>query len=170
MTKDSYRTLKLNIISAKDLKDANIFSKMSVFAAVSISGDPYSKQLTNTHYYPHSGRNPTWNFPIKFTINESLAKKNRLFLKVKLLSYNKFLPWNATIGTIYIPLKELLGNPAAAGHQISYQVKKKPSHKSKGTLNLSYKFGDRVKGPTTKKAAKNDESDLYFMWQILMVM
>jgi hypothetical protein len=149
----TYRTLQLNIISAEDLKDVNIF----VYAAISISNDPFNRKITTTYH----GRNPVWNFPVKFTVNESPAKYYDIFLKVKLISRKKFLPWNTTIGTVYIPLKELLDNPAAAGHQISYQVRKKPYAKSKGTLNLSYKFGDRVKvlAPATKKVAKDNEID-----------
>ncbi|AES65152.1 cold-regulated protein [Medicago truncatula] len=137
-----YRTLELDIISAKDLKDVNLFSQMSVYAIVSILGDPLNPQITTTHIHRHAGRNPTWNIPVKFAVNESLAYYNRLSLEVKLISYRKFLPCS-TIGKVRIPLKGLLDNPANAGFQLSYQVRKKRSRKSKGTLNLSYKFGDR---------------------------
>jgi len=65
---------------------------------------------------------------------------------------------------------ELLDNPDAAGHQLSYQVRKKPYAKPKGTLNLSYKFGDRVKvpAPTIKKVAKTNEVDFNFDWGLIV--
>jgi len=151
-----FRTLELNIISAKDLKDVNLFSQqMSVYAIVSIIGDPLNPQITTTHIHRHAGRNPTWNIPVKFTVNESLAYYNRLSLEVKLISYRKFLPCS-TIGKVRIPLKGLLDNPANAGHPFSYEVRKNCSGKSKGTLNLSYKFGDRFYALVTTNATKND--------------
>ena len=79
-----------------DFKDVNMF----VFASFSVSNDPSIWKITTTYH----GRNPVWNFPVKFTVNEFLAKYYDIYLKVKLLSRKKFLPWNTTIGTIYIPL------------------------------------------------------------------
>ncbi|AES65149.1 protein SRC2 [Medicago truncatula] len=136
-----YRTLELNMISAKDLKDVNIFPQISVYAIVSILGDPLDPQIT-THIHCHARRNATWNIPIKFAVKESLVYHNRLSLEIKLISYRKFLP-RSTIGKVRIPLLGLLDNSAYAGHPFSYQVRKKRSGKSKGTINLSYKLCDK---------------------------
>ncbi|VAH68441.1 unnamed protein product [Triticum turgidum subsp. durum] len=38
------RALELTLISGKDLKDVNLFSAMEVYAVVSLSGDPRSRQ------------------------------------------------------------------------------------------------------------------------------
>ena len=157
-----YRTLELNIISAEDLKDVNLFSQMSVYAIVSILGDPLNPQISTTHIHRHAGRNPTWNIPVKLTVKESLAYHNRLSLEVKLISYRKFLPCS-TIGKVCIPLKGFLDNPTSASHPFSYQIRKKRSGKSKGTLNLSYKFGDRLYAPVvTTNVTKND--DFFIGW------
>jgi len=59
-------------------------------------------------------------------------------------------------GKVRIPLKGYL-DPANAVHPFSYQVRKKRSKKSKGTLNLSYKFGDRFFAPVTVNVAKNND-------------
>ncbi|NP_001351740.1 protein SRC2-like [Cicer arietinum] len=148
-----FRTLDLNILSAKDLKDVNLFSKMDVFAVVSIAGDPLNPQTATTHTHRDGGKNPTWNYPVKFTVNESLANQNRLSLEVKLIS-DRTLSGNTVIGTVHIPLKELLDNPAGDSYrQVSYQVVKS-SGKPQGTLNLSYKFGERVEAPAIKPATK----------------
>ncbi|KAI5446360.1 Protein src2, variant 5 [Lathyrus oleraceus] len=148
-----YKTLELNIISAKDLKDVNLFSKMDVYAVVSISGDPVNPQTATTHIHHNGGTNPTWNFPIKFTVNESLANQNRLSLEIKLIS-NRSVAGDTLIGTVHMPLKELLENTSGDSlRQVSYQVRT-TSGKSKGSLNLSYKFGENVGAPATKSEVK----------------
>ncbi|CAD6240347.1 unnamed protein product [Miscanthus lutarioriparius] len=40
------RTLELTLISAKDLKDVNLLSKMEVYAMLSLSGDPLSRKCS----------------------------------------------------------------------------------------------------------------------------
>ncbi|CAI8590093.1 unnamed protein product [Vicia faba] len=150
-----YRTLELNIISAKDLKDVNLFSKMDVYAVVSITGDPINPQTATTHIHRNGGKNPTWNFSVKFTVNESLANQNRLSLEIKLISDRAV--GDTVIGTVHISLKELLDNPSGDSlRQVGYQVRT-TSGKSKGTLNLSYKFGEHVGAPAMKSEVKNEK-------------
>ncbi|XP_058723473.1 protein SRC2-like [Vicia villosa] len=151
-----YRTLELNIISAKDLKDVNLFSKMDVYAVVSITGDPLNPQTATTHIHRNGGTNPTWNFPVKFTVNDSLANQNRLSIEIKLISDRK-VAGDTVIGTVHMPLKELLDNPSGDSlRQVSYQVRTS-SGKSKGTLNLSYKFGEHVGAPAIKSEVKSEK-------------
>ena len=150
-----FRNLELNIISAKDLKNVNLFSKMDVYAVVSISGDPLNPQTATTHIHRDGGTNPKWNFNVKFTINESLANQNRLSLEIKLIS-DRTLAGDTVIGTVHIPIKELLDNPAGDSfREVNYQVRK-TSGKSQGTLILSYKFGERVEAPAIKSAVKQE--------------
>ncbi|MQL05536.1 hypothetical protein EI015_26035, partial [Escherichia coli] len=105
-----YRTLELNIVSAKDIKDVNLFSKMHVYVVVSLSGDPLQPQKSKSPVHRDGGTNPTWNFPVKFTVNESLAHQNRLSLEIKLFS-DRTVAGDTLIGTVYVPLRELLDNP-----------------------------------------------------------
>nr|ABN09103.1 C2 [Medicago truncatula] len=143
-----YRTLEIKMISAKDVKDVTpFFQKLKVFAYVSIKGDPLNPQTEVTDADGYNKRNPEWNSSLKFTFKESLANQDRLFLKIHLGAKLNFP--NKLIGTVNIPLKELFDNPA--GHQLSYQVRKINSEKSRGTLNLSYKLGDRPPPPKTMK-------------------
>lgn len=146
-----YRTLEIKMISAKDVKDVTpFFQKLKVFAYVSIKGDPLNPQTEVTNADGYNKRNPEWNSSLKFTFKESLANQDRLFLKIHLGAKLNFP--NKLIGTVIIPLKELFDNPA--GHQLSYQVRKINSEKSRGTLNLSYKLGDRVEAPPPPKPMK----------------
>lgn len=150
-----YRTLELNIISAKDLKDVNLFSKMDVYAVVSVSGDTHHPQSATTNVHKDGGTSPTWNFPMKFTVNESLIQQNRLSLEVKLVSH-RTLAGATVIGTVHVPLKELLDNDGGDSlRQVSYQVRKS-SGKAKGTFNFSYKFRERVEAPAMKSAPKHE--------------
>lgn len=146
-----YRTLEIKMISAKDVKDVTpFFYKLMVFAVVSITGDPLNPQIENTDADEYGKRNPRWNRSLKFTFKESLANQDRLFLKIHLGAMLS-IP-NKLIGTVNIPLKELFDNPA--GHRLSCQVRKINSEESRGTLNLSYRLGDRVEAPPPPKPMK----------------
>ncbi|CAL0309634.1 unnamed protein product [Lupinus luteus] len=145
-----YRTLELNVVSAKNIKDVNLLSKMDVFAVVSISGESQNVQKMKTPVHRDGGTNPTWNFQVKFTVDESLAHQNRLYLEIKLFSERTFAG-DTLIGTVNIPVKEFIENPGDGSFRhVSYQVRTQ-SGKPKGMLNLSYKFGDKIAAP--KKAA-----------------
>ncbi|KAA8548920.1 hypothetical protein F0562_000604 [Nyssa sinensis] len=144
-----YRTLDINIISAKDLKNVNLIDKMDVYVVVSISGDKRTKQKTKVDR--NGGTNPTWNFPMKFTVDESAAQQNRSTLMFTLRCERSL--GDKDIGEVHVPIKELLGNIGDGKMQfVSYQVRK-PSGKPKGEFNFSYKFGEKVAGA----AAKADE-------------
>ncbi|EXB74800.1 hypothetical protein L484_023544 [Morus notabilis] len=141
-------TLEINVISASDLKDVNLVTKMDVYAVVSISGDskhPKKKAKTNVHR--GSGTNPTWNFPLSFTIDESLAQNNRLTLVFKLVSQRSL--GDKDVGEVNVPIKELFASRDEGNNNsmkfVSYQVRK-PSGKPKGELRFSYRFGKNAAG------------------------
>ncbi|KDP23491.1 hypothetical protein JCGZ_23324 [Jatropha curcas] len=155
------RPLQITVISAKDIKDVNVFSKMDVYAEVSIRGDLYnSKQKQKTHVDKDSGTNPKWNFPMKFTIHETSAQANRLTLQFKLVSDRSL--GDREIGEVHVPIKELLDKKSGDGKTeqeqiVSYSVRT-PKGKSKGTLNFSFKFGEKFEAPLhTEKAKKVDD-------------
>ncbi|XP_010269468.1 PREDICTED: protein SRC2 [Nelumbo nucifera] len=146
-----YRTLDITVISAKDLKDVNLFSKMDVYAVVSLSGDSRSKHKTPID--KDGGTSPSWNFPMKFTVDEAAAKQNRLMLVFELRCDRSL--GDKDIGQVHVPVKELLDNTGdgKSAQFVSYQVRK-PSGKPKGTLNFSYKFGEKVTAPVTALKAE----------------
>ncbi|RWR95306.1 C2 calcium-dependent membrane targeting [Cinnamomum micranthum f. kanehirae] len=140
----AYRPLDLTLISAKDLKDVNLFSKMDVYAVATLSNDPRSKQRTSVD--KDGGKSPTWNFPMKFFI--PTANPDGLVLHIQLKSERTL--GDRDVGEVHIPIKELLevspSDPSTAAKFVSYQVRK-PSGKPKGILNISYKIGDKVAPP-----------------------
>ncbi|XXG80649.1 hypothetical protein AAC387_Pa09g1465 [Persea americana] len=140
----AYRPLDLTLISAKDLKDVNLFSKMDVYAIATLSNDPRSKQRTSVD--KDGGKSPTWNFHMKFFI--PTTNPDGLVLHIQLKSERTL--GDRDVGEVHIPIKELLevspSDPSTAAKFVSYQVRK-PSGKPKGILNISYKIGDKVAPP-----------------------
>ncbi|GMY27715.1 protein SRC2-like [Fagus crenata] len=152
-----YRTLELNIASAKDLKDVNLISKMDVYVVVSLTGDSHNhKQKAKTNVSRDGGTNPSWNFPMKFNIEEYAAQQNRLTLQFKLRCDRSL--GDKDIGEVYVPIKELLNSRGDTKSMqfVAYQVRT-PSGKSKGELNFSYKFSEKVSGATAAPKAHVDE-------------
>ncbi|KAJ0721213.1 putative C2 domain-containing protein [Helianthus annuus] len=79
---DDYRTLNLTLISANGLTKA---AKLHVYAVASISDSraAITVQKFKTSVHKDGGSDPTWNFPMKFTVNEAAGLQNRLTLVVK---------------------------------------------------------------------------------------
>ncbi|CAK9159725.1 unnamed protein product [Ilex paraguariensis] len=150
------RTLEINNISAKDLKNVNLITKMDVYAVVSITGgDKKIRQKTKTAVDRNGNTNPTWNIAIKFTVPESTLRQNILSLEFKIRC--EAMLGDKDVGEVHVPLKELLDSARDGKQQfVSYQVRK-PSGKPKGELNFSYKFGEKAAGPALPVAHKADE-------------
>jgi len=151
------RTLEINVISARDLKDVNYISKMDVYAVVSISGDDSKrkpKQKTKTPVDRAGGKNPTWNFPIKFTIPQTPLAENRLNLVFNLKCERAL--GDKDVGEVNVPVKELMDSAGDGKSMkfVSYQVRK-PSGKPKGEVSFSFKFSwiEKVVVPEVSTAA-----------------
>ncbi|XP_031743071.1 protein SRC2 homolog isoform X2 [Cucumis sativus] len=65
------RPLEIRIIKAHDLKDVNLITKMDVYAVVSISGDHLNNQKQKTTVDKDAGPNPSWDFPMTFTVDDA---------------------------------------------------------------------------------------------------
>ncbi|KAK6161147.1 hypothetical protein DH2020_004528 [Rehmannia glutinosa] len=122
-----YRNLEITLQYAKDLNKVNFITKMDVYAVVSISGgDTNSKQKTKTPVDHDGDANPTWNFPMKFTVDEAALQMNRLTLDFQLICERAF--GDKDVGEVHVPVKELLDSPAKPGADgkqfVSYQVRK----------------------------------------------
>lgn len=152
----AYRPLEIELISAKDLRNVNIFLKMDVYVVASISSDPRSVERTQTD--KHGGMNPKWKYKMQFMIDEGAAIHNQTALVFQIVSRRVF--GDRTIGSVYVPLKDLLheynissdhhyssSSGGSDGHtllpkrSVCYQVTT-VSGKSRGTLSFSYRFGE----------------------------
>lgn len=142
----SYQTLEITLISAKDLKKVNLFSKLAVYAIVSLSSD--SRGRLRTPPDRQGGRNPTWNSTLRFTVPEDADLSRTHFFHI-LLRTERALG-DRDVGEVRVPLSELLsgvGDGPRPVQFLSYQVRKTTSGKPKGVLNFSYKLGERVAAP-----------------------
>lgn len=137
-----YRPLDLTIISAKGLRNANLFGKMKVYAAAGLSSDPRSKKK-RTPVDRDGGKNPTWKFSMEFSFPSS--GPNNLFLHIQLKCRCLF-GHRIVVGEVHIPVNDLLLADGKPAQFVSYQVRR-PSGKPQGVLSLSYKFRDRVDLP-----------------------
>ncbi|XP_031404346.1 protein SRC2 homolog [Punica granatum] len=162
-----FRPLDVTVLSAKGLKDVNLMTKMDVYAVVSISGDPRTAQKTPVD--KDCGSSPKWHFPMKFTLDDAAAHANRLTLVFKIMSDRSL--GDREVGSVHVPVKELLdaasvvdgkksddvAPPPALENVMSYCVRT-PKGKPKGTLEFSYRFGEKYTvaappPPTTAKGA-----------------
>ena len=149
-----YRNLEITVCSAKDLKDVNMFSKMDVYVVVMIAEDPRTKQKTPVDR--DGGKSPKWNHKMKFVVHEAAAKQNRLTLVFQIKSDRAL--GDRDIGEISVPVKELLDSdgdgevdqPMKTERIASYSVRT-PSGKTKGTLDFSYKIGEKVDAPAVSE-------------------
>ncbi|GMH28413.1 hypothetical protein Nepgr_030256 [Nepenthes gracilis] len=147
----SPRTLEVTVLSANDLEKASFFSKMDLYAVVSLDGDCTSAKH-ETPIDRHGGTNPTWNSSVIFSIDELAAQQGRLTVVFRILRRRAL--GDRLVGVVHAPVMNLLrnadANAAAAGsgvgqsaQLVTYQVRK-PSGMPKGVLHFSYKFGDAV--------------------------
>ncbi|KAL6624385.1 hypothetical protein ACP70R_031706 [Stipagrostis hirtigluma subsp. patula] len=141
----AYRVLEVTLLSANDLKRVNLISRMEVYAVVTISGDPLTRQCTKPDIY--GGRHPSWNATFRFNIPPT-ASAAAGCLHV-LLRTERALG-DRDVGEVVVPLADLLAG--AASHdpgpgppqRASYQVRVVHRHEPRGTLHVSYRLGSIV--------------------------
>lgn len=158
-----YRVLEITVQYAKDLKKVNLITKMDVYAIISVSSrdNTSSNQTIKTPVDLHGNANPTWNFPITYTVDEVALQHNCLMLDFQIIC-NRALG-DKHIGELHVPVKELFDTPAKGSVSgksfVSYHVLK-PSGKPKGSITFSYKFGQKISvGPVEPSAPPLDQQD-----------
>ncbi|KAI3821959.1 hypothetical protein L1987_09537 [Smallanthus sonchifolius] len=122
-----YRILDLIIVSAKGLKKASFMGRMDVYAVVSISGVIGKGQKIRTCIHKNGDSDPTWNFPMKFIVDEAAGLQDHLTLVVK------------------IKAEWIFGDEGKAIQSASYQVWRR-SGKPKGVFRFWYELGERFSG------------------------
>ncbi|KAJ9555905.1 hypothetical protein OSB04_010519 [Centaurea solstitialis] len=134
------RTLDLNLISAKQLKNVSLFGRMDVYAVVSISG---TVEKLRTPVIKGGGPNPTWKSPMKLTFDEAAAMHYGLKLVIKIKAIGMFTNWK--LGQVKVPIKELMESVKSDGilmQFVSYRLRRPSGKTMKGEVRFSYKFGE----------------------------
>ncbi|KAJ0763629.1 putative C2 domain-containing protein [Helianthus annuus] len=153
-----YTTLDLTLISATGLTKAG---KLSVYAVASISD---SRKVINniqkfkTPIHKDGGSDPTWNFPMKFTLNKAASLQNRLTLVVKIKGARMLVDKN--LGEVRVPIKELLEGVDPEGkttQNVSYHMIGRDGE-VKGVVSFSYKFGEKTSGSPSVKGVRSSSA------------
>ena len=91
---------------------------MDVYAVAYISGAGNPDQKQKTHVDKDGDSNPTWNYQMKFKIDESAALQNRLTLVVKIKTEGMF--GDKDLGEVHVPIKELLEGAMTRGKPLQF--------------------------------------------------
>ncbi|KAL3618613.1 hypothetical protein CASFOL_037695 [Castilleja foliolosa] len=135
-----YRPLHITLISADGLKDVKLFSKMDVYAEVSIAGYPQSKKKTRVD--KNCGTNPNWtDAHMEFMVDEPYLTKPGLSLLFQLKAEGS-IGSDKVVGSVTVPVHDLFHPDAAKDKVVEYQLHR-PSGKPKGSVKFSYRFGDK---------------------------
>ena len=141
----AHRALEVTLLSAKDLKNVNLITRMEVYAVATISGDPITRQCTPPD--PHGGRNPTWNATLRFSVPATAEEARGGCLHI-LLRAERMFGGDRDVGEVIVPLEEILtggGFGATSSPRFaSYQVCKVHRSETRGLLYLTYRLGPVV--------------------------
>ncbi|CAM0955820.1 unnamed protein product [Alopecurus aequalis] len=132
------RTVDVTLMSARDLRDVNLVSKMEVYGVVYLAGGPISRQRVATDRT--GGRNPAWNATVRVTVPASGVGSGDL----RVLLRTERPLGDRDVGEVILPLTEILadaGEEPTEAKLGAYKVRKVGSSKAHGVLNLSYKLG-----------------------------
>ena len=130
--------MDVTLLSARDLRDVNLVSKMEVYGVVYLAGDPISRQRVATDRT--GGRNPVWNATARVTVPASGSESGAL----RVLLCTERPLGDRDVGEVILPLTEILadaGEEPTEANLGTYKVRKVGSSKTQGVLNLSYKLG-----------------------------
>ncbi|XP_073308992.1 protein SRC2 homolog [Primulina huaijiensis] len=142
-----YRPLNITVISAEGLKDVNMFSKMDLYAVVSIEG--YSQSKKKTFVDKDCGTNPKWNHRMEIIVDEPYLTKPGLSLLFQIKAEST-IGSDKEVGSVTIPLDDLYKNNPSGDKVVEYQVRTS-SGKPKGSLKISYSFGEKFTQQTEAK-------------------
>ncbi|GFY91929.1 hypothetical protein Acr_08g0003250 [Actinidia rufa] len=134
--------LEITLISADVFKKPNLFTRPRIYAVVSLLADSDSRQRTPAD--EHGGAKPFWNFPISIEIRESNLRHNSVGIILHLCQ-RRTLGGVKNIGSIYVPVKELLDYAGGRNlrRTVAFEMNSR-SGKPKGVLYLSYLFGETI--------------------------
>ncbi|GKV18543.1 hypothetical protein SLEP1_g28907 [Rubroshorea leprosula] len=132
-----YWPLKITLISAEDLKYVNHVTKMSVYADVTISGDPQTKLEIPAD--ENCGSNPNWNYTITFIVEETAAQQMNLVIRL----VSDRLLHDKDIGEVRVPIKQFLD----CKEEVSDHNVRLPNGEEKGKLKLCCKIGKKFSVP-----------------------
>ncbi|CAN8324626.1 unnamed protein product [Cochlearia groenlandica] len=134
--------LELVIKSTKDIKDNSWIHGMDMYASATVREGKLVNHRSNTHIVYAVHKNPIWDHPIRFTLNEPLAREGKLTFFVQIICH-RTIRGDKEIGIVEVPILQLLGSyPPSTLTSDMKLVTRDVIHKTRkiGTLNFMYKF------------------------------
>ncbi|XP_028084044.1 uncharacterized protein LOC114285217 [Camellia sinensis] len=125
------RTLKISLISAKDLQRVQLLNKMEVCAYVFISGGGKQKTAVDRD----GDTNLTWNGQITFNLDKESAETQVLVFELNCCDQNGK---DKVIGEVFVKVKALMGSIEGS---LTFLVRS-PSGNPNGTLNFMFEWED----------------------------
>ncbi|GJN33381.1 hypothetical protein PR202_gb21978 [Eleusine coracana subsp. coracana] len=155
----AYRVLEVTVQSAKDLKRVNLLSRMEVYAVVTLSGDPLTRQSTPPD--PYGGRHPCWNATFRFNVPATSSSATGC---LHVLLRTERALGDRDVGEVIVPLADVLaggdGDPGQRPQQCAtYTVRKVHRCEPRGRLNVSFRLGPVVAPPHQQQAAARVDYD-----------
>ncbi|XP_027090412.1 protein SRC2 homolog [Coffea arabica] len=135
------RRFRITLISANDLPAVQDSGKTRVYAKVSLDGKRKTEKRTPAD--KEGQINPRWNFTLWYKVAEALIQQEDVNIAIKLYAENNLR--DKYVGELNLPLKNLFDNGLTA-EKVSYALEHKSSDASfsKGTLQMSYSFGEKI--------------------------
>lgn len=138
-----YIPLEIIVKSAEVSKNVNLFSRMHLYATVSLLGDddPSTSKQKKTKVDEHSGSHPFWWFPMKFQVDESKLQKDNLMLLFQLKCSRNFRG-DKTVGVLTLSVKELYDSSKTQKFptNVAHTINSRNSGRLHGVLYFSYMF------------------------------
>ncbi|KAJ0079988.1 hypothetical protein Patl1_22566 [Pistacia atlantica] len=137
------RSLDIALISAYDLKNVNVLSNMHVYAVATFSGE---SQTTSVHR--DCGVKPNWNHRMRFTVDEASLSQNNLHITYSVKA-SRGCFGDSDLGKVHVSIQEMLAqsNNGLEEKNMTYNITT-PGGRSKGYLNVSFKFSPALPTPT----------------------
>lgn len=139
------KRLDIDTISAKDLKNVNLLSKMKVYAILSVQSDNNNGNNSLEHrttYDENGGQNPKWVLAPPKMLTFNVFTDPGLTLVIKLKTKGS-LQYEKDIGEVRVPINYLMEKYGDAKDEkrMSLDVTT-PGRKAKGVLEFSFKLVD----------------------------
>ncbi|KAJ0014106.1 hypothetical protein Pint_19833 [Pistacia integerrima] len=141
------RSLDITLISAYDLKNVNVLSNMHVYAVATFSGE---SQTTSVHR--DCGVKPNWNHRMRFTVDEASLSQNNLHITYSVKA-SRGCFGDSDLGKVHVSIQEMLAqsNNGSEEKSMTYNITT-PGGRSKGYLNVSFKFSPAPPAPAMAAA------------------
>ncbi|KAG6389270.1 hypothetical protein SASPL_150735 [Salvia splendens] len=130
------RNFQIIVVSAENLDDIRHLGAMKVYAKVSLYGEKHTTKKTNVDLL--GGVNPSWNFPVNYTISESAFTGDQKPLTVVVKLYCARMRGKKFLGQVEISAQRLFSSWVGSVGEHGFTV----AGTRDGRLNIRFDFSE----------------------------